>query len=92
MFGIAPLFHITGLIGHIAVSMLAPMPLVLAYRFEPGVVLDALLEHRPTYSIGAITAFNALFNHPDFTQDHFCSFTASTPAGPPSRRLRRRRS
>src|SRR5918997_3232413 len=30
VFGIAPLFHITGLIGHIAVSMLAPAPLVLA--------------------------------------------------------------
>ena len=44
IFGVAPLFHITGLIGHIAVSLLAPMPLVLAYRFEPQVVLDALLE------------------------------------------------
>ena len=41
IFGIAPLFHITGLIGHIAVSLLAPAPLVLAYRFEPQVVLDA---------------------------------------------------
>ena len=39
--GVAPLFHITGLIGHIAVSLLAPAPLVLAYRFEPQVVLDA---------------------------------------------------
>ncbi len=47
VFGIAPLFHITGLIGHVAVSMLAPAPLVLAYRFEPQVVLDAFLEHRP---------------------------------------------
>ena len=42
IFGVAPLFHITGLIGHIAVSLLAPAPLVLAYRFEPQVVLDAL--------------------------------------------------
>ena len=81
VFGIAPLFHITGLIGHIAVSFSAPMPLVLAYRFEPGVVLDALVEHRPTYTIGAITAFNALFNHPDFTKDHFSSFTALYSGG-----------
>jgi long-chain acyl-CoA synthetase len=29
------------LIGHIAVSFLSPLPLVLAYRFEPQVVLDA---------------------------------------------------
>ncbi len=34
IFGIAPLFQITGLIGHAAVSLLAPAPLVLAYRFE----------------------------------------------------------
>jgi len=76
VFGIAPLFHITGLIGHIAVSFLVPMPLVLAYRFEPQVVLDALLEHRPTYTIGAITAFNALLNSPQFTKDHFSSLTS----------------
>jgi long-chain acyl-CoA synthetase len=81
VFGIAPLFHITGLIGHIAVSFAAPMPLVLAYRFEPGVVLDALLEHRPTYTIGAITAFNALLNSPQFTQEHFSSFTAVYSGG-----------
>lgn len=81
IFGIAPLFHITGLIGHIAVSFAAPMPLVLAYRFDPGVVLDALLEHRPTYTIGAITAFNALFNTPGFTKDHFASFTSIYSGG-----------
>nr|WP_174268130.1 AMP-binding protein [Nocardioides zeae] len=81
VFGIAPLFHITGLIGHIAVSFLAPMPLVLAYRFEPAVVLDALREHRPTCTIGAITAFNALLNHPDFTTDHFSSFTSVYSGG-----------
>jgi long-chain acyl-CoA synthetase len=81
VFGIAPLFHITGLIGHIAVSFLAPIPLVLAYRFEPSVVLDALLEHRPTYTIGAITAFNALLNSPEFTKDHFSSFTSVYSGG-----------
>lgn len=81
VFGIAPLFHITGLIGHIGVSFAAPIPLVLAYRFEPDVVLDALVEHRPTYTIGAITAFNALFNSPRFTRDHFSSFTATFSGG-----------
>jgi long-chain acyl-CoA synthetase len=81
VFGIAPLFHITGLIGHIAVSFLAPSTLVLAYRFEPQVVLDALLEHRPTYTIGAITAFNALLSSPEFTKDHFSSFTSVYSGG-----------
>jgi long-chain acyl-CoA synthetase len=81
IFGIAPLFHITGLIGHIAVSMLVPAPLVLAYRFEPNVVLDAFLEHRPAFTIGAITAFSALLNAPGFTQDHFSSFTSVYSGG-----------
>ncbi len=79
--GIAPLFHITGLIGHVAISLLAPMPLVLAYRFEPQVVLDAMLEHRPTCTIGAITALNALLAAPGFTQDHFSSFTSVYSGG-----------
>ncbi|MGZ4505928.1 MAG: AMP-binding protein [Blastococcus sp.] len=81
IFGIAPLFHITGLIGHIAVSMLAPAPLILAYRFEPQVVLDAFLEHRPAFTIGAITAFNALLHAPGFSKDHFSSFTSVYSGG-----------
>jgi len=81
IFGVAPLFHITGLIGHIAVSLLAPAPLILAYRFEPQVVLDALLEHRPTFTIGAITAFSALLNAPGFSKDHFSSFTSIYSGG-----------
>jgi len=81
IFGIAPLFHITGLIGHIAVSMLVPAPLILAYRFEPQVVLDAFAEHRPTFTIGAITAFNALLNAPGFTKDHFASFRSVYSGG-----------
>jgi long-chain acyl-CoA synthetase len=83
IFGIAPLFHITGLIGHIAVSMLVPAPLVLAYRFEPQVVLDAFLEHRPAFTIGAITAFSALLNASGVTRDHFASFTSIYSGGAP---------
>ncbi|MGY1827730.1 MULTISPECIES: AMP-binding protein [unclassified Blastococcus] len=81
IFGVAPLFHITGLIGHIAVSLLVPAPLVLAYRFEPQVVLDAFAEHRPAFTIGAITAFTALLNAPGFSKDHFASFTSLYSGG-----------
>jgi long-chain acyl-CoA synthetase len=64
-FAAAPLFHITGLIGHVALSMLTPMPLVLFHRFEPGLALEIAERHRPTFTIAAITAFIALLNHPD---------------------------
>jgi len=83
VFGVAPLFHITGLIGHIAVSLLTPMPLILAYRFEPQVVLDALAEHRPTFTIGAITALNGLIHAPGFSKDNFSSFTSIYSGGAP---------
>jgi long-chain acyl-CoA synthetase len=62
--GLAPLFHITGLIGHIVAAFLTASPLILTYRFEPAVMLEAIAEHRPRFTIGAITAFIALMNHP----------------------------
>jgi long-chain acyl-CoA synthetase len=58
--GIAPLFHITGLIGHVCLSLLLPCPLVLTHRFHGGVMLDALREYRPTFTTGAITALTRL--------------------------------
>lgn len=72
--GIAPLFHITGLIGHVAVCLLSGSPLILAYRFEPQVALDTLWEHQPTFTIGAITVFIALMNAPGFAKEDFASF------------------
>ncbi len=74
IWGIAPLFHITGLIGHVGVCLLSGSPLVLTYRFEPQVALESLREHRPTFTIGAITVFIALLNTPGFVQDDFASF------------------
>jgi long-chain acyl-CoA synthetase len=58
--GIAPLFHITGLTAHLALSLLAGVPMVLTHRFELGTVLDAIEEHRPTFTVAAITAYVAL--------------------------------
>jgi len=63
--GIAPLFHVTGLIAHIGVSMLTPAPLILSYRFDPAETLRLIEKHRATFTIGAITAFISLMEHPD---------------------------
>jgi long-chain acyl-CoA synthetase len=81
--GIAPLFHVTGLVCHVAVSLLTPVPLVLTFRFEPEVMLDAMREHRPTFTIGAITAFIALMHAPSFARDDFSSFTKIYSGGAP---------
>jgi long-chain acyl-CoA synthetase len=58
----APLFHITGLIAHIALGLLLPAPLVLTYRFDPKLLADQVEEHAATFTIGAITAYTALLN------------------------------
>jgi long-chain acyl-CoA synthetase len=81
--GIAPLFHVTGLLGHIALAMLAPAPLVLTYRFHPQVVLDAIRQTRPTFTVGSITAFIALLHTPGSSREDFASFTAIYSGGAP---------
>ncbi len=84
---IAPLFHVTGLVGHIALSWALSAPLILVYRFEASVVIDAIRANRPAFTVGAITAYNALIHHPDATADLFDSFHALVSGGaaiPPS--------
>ncbi|MCG8656000.1 long-chain fatty acid--CoA ligase [Yimella sp. NH-Cas1] len=81
--GIAPLFHITGLVGHVGAAIAARCPLVLAYRFEPNVVLDTLREHRPTFTIGSITVFIALSSTPGVSKDDFSSFRLIYSGGAP---------
>ncbi|MGW1256787.1 class I adenylate-forming enzyme family protein [Streptomyces sp. NPDC002513] len=82
-FALAPLFHITGMVCELAACLTSGGTLVLAYRFDPGVVLDAFTEHRPHYTVGPSTAFMALAAHPSATPDHFSSFTVISSGGAP---------
>lgn len=79
--GMAPLFHITGLIGHIALTWLVAGPLLLAYRFEAGVMLDAIAEGNPEFTVASITALIALMNHPDAKADSLASFRSIYSGG-----------
>jgi long-chain acyl-CoA synthetase len=81
--GVAPLFHITGLIGHVAVAMLVPCPLVLAHRFQPEVVLEAIREHRPTFTVGAITVFISLSGVDGVSREDFSSLRTIYSGGAP---------
>ncbi len=81
--GVAPLFHITGLIGHVALALLLPCPLVLAHRFQPGVVLDAIREHRPTFTVGAITVFISLSGVEGVSREDFSSLRTIYSGGAP---------
>ena len=81
--GGAPLFHITGLIAHIAVGMLVPMPIVLGYRFEPATIIRLAELHRCTFTVMAITAFTALANDPAVAGADLSSLTKAYSGGAP---------
>lgn len=81
--GVAPLFHITGLVGHVCASLLTGCPLVLAHRFEPRVVMDAIREHRPTFTIGSITVFISLSSLEGVTWQDWSSFRVLYSGGAP---------
>jgi long-chain acyl-CoA synthetase len=83
IFGVAPLFHVTGFELQMLGAFAAGAAQVLTYRFQPAVVLEAFLEHRPTFIVGAITAFIALMNQPDATSAHFASFDRLYSGGAP---------
>jgi len=83
IFGVAPLFHVTGFEIQLVAAFAAGAAQVLTYRFQPQVALDAFLEHRPTFIIGAITAFIALMSQPEATSRHFASFVHIYSGGAP---------
>lgn len=83
IFALAPLFHITGVVVQLAACLAMRGTLALAHRFEPGVVLDAFVEHRPAFTVGPATAFMALAAQPGVTGEHFASFTHVSSGGAP---------
>jgi long-chain acyl-CoA synthetase len=81
--GVAPLFHITGLVGHVAVGLLAGMPIVLTYRFDADTALELIERHRVTFTVGSITVFIALMNAPAAERHDLSSFTKIVSGGAP---------
>ena len=81
--GIAPLFHITGLIGHATIAGLAGIPLILFHRVDPEEVLRLIGKWRPTMTIGSITAFIALMNAPSSDETDLSSLTKCYSGGAP---------
>lgn len=81
--GLAPLFHVTGLVGHISVSWSLAAPLVLTYRFHTELMLETMLRHKPCFTVGAITAYIAMMQSPLSTPDHYRSFHAVVSGGAP---------
>jgi long-chain acyl-CoA synthetase len=60
--GIAPLYHVTGLTGHIGLALASGASLILAHRFDPLAAASLAEHHRASVVIAAITAYVAIAN------------------------------
>ncbi|MGW3391309.1 class I adenylate-forming enzyme family protein [Streptomyces cinereoruber] len=80
---VAPLFHITGAVVNATLSLLTDTTLVLTGRFHPEVALEAFAEHGVTFTIGSITAYNAIHELPHAGPEHFASVKALYSGGAP---------
>lgn len=81
--GLAPLFHITGLIAVLGAHILGGAPIVLMHRFDAEYTLRAVQRWQGTFMIGASTAFIALINHPALAQIDVSSLTKTVSGGAP---------
>jgi long-chain acyl-CoA synthetase len=81
--GAAPLFHITGLVAHIGLSLLTGAPLVLDHRFDAGRALELIERHRVTYTTGAITVFIALMDAAEARERDTSSLRTIVSGGAP---------
>jgi long-chain acyl-CoA synthetase len=82
--GLAPLFHVTGLIGHVTLAMLAASPLVLFYRFDVSEACRLAERHRATFTVSAVTAFIALLNSDAMAKHDLSSLTKIYTGGAPT--------
>ncbi len=80
---VAPLFHVTGQVAHMASAAYAGIPLILFYRFDPDAALQLIERWKATMTLGSITVFISLMNNPDFHKRDFSSMTKVYTGGAP---------
>jgi long-chain acyl-CoA synthetase len=82
--GLAPLFHVTGLIAHVTLAMLTGSPLVLFYRFDAEQACRLTEMHRATFTVSAVTAFIALLDSKAIGTYDLSSLTKVYTGGAPT--------
>ncbi|MEV3964716.1 AMP-binding protein [Nocardia sp. NPDC050193] len=83
VYALAPLFHITGAVVIGSLALTERTALVFTGRFHTDVAVDAIREHGVTYTIGSITAFNAMMNSEYASAEHFTSIKTLFSGGAP---------
>ncbi|WP_298441249.1 AMP-binding protein [Gordonia sp. (in: high G+C Gram-positive bacteria)] len=80
---LAPVFHVTGLVGAVTLAMINAAPLVLTHRFHPRVIAEACRRHRPAFCAAVITAYIALADDPGVDPDDLASLRLRYSGGAP---------
>ncbi|MFI2231792.1 class I adenylate-forming enzyme family protein [Nocardia testacea] len=83
VYALAPLFHITGAVVIGSLALTERTALVFTGRFHTDVAVDAIREHGVTYTIGSITAFNAMMNSEYAASERFTSIKTLYSGGAP---------
>jgi long-chain acyl-CoA synthetase len=81
--GVAPLFHVTGEVAHLAIAALIGAPIVIHYRFDAAETLRLIEHWKATMTVASITVFIALMNHPDIRKRDLSSFLKAYSGGAP---------
>ncbi len=81
--GVAPLFHITGIVAHQAISFHLGIPVVLNNRFDARDVLRLIEKYGVTFTVASITVYIALLHHPDLKSFNISCFKKAYSGGAP---------
>ncbi|MCB2148184.1 MAG: AMP-binding protein [Deltaproteobacteria bacterium] len=81
--GIAPMFHITGIVAHLAIAFHMGIPIILFNRFDARDVLRLIEKHQATFTVASITVYIALLNHPDVQSFNIAHFQKAYSGGAP---------
>ena len=81
---VAPLFHITGLVAHLATAFWTGIPLILFHRFDAAQALRLARKWRGTMTVAAITAYIALMNSGEESNGAFLAkcYSGGAPVAP----------
>ena len=79
--GVAPVFHITGIVASLGVHILAGTPVVLLHRFDAAETLRAIEARRGTFMVAASTAYVALSSHPEVAGRDLATMTNALSGG-----------
>ncbi len=81
--GVAPLFHITGIVAHQAIAFHLAIPIVMFARFDVQESLRLIEKYRVTFTVASITVYIAMLNHPQLKRFDLSNFKKAYSGGAP---------